>query len=73
MVKLGYLLPHLRDAAPREILALSPGYSDLDRRRLPYKCVNRPIEPLDEDFPWHPVVTSGAGYGEDPSGGDLAR
>jgi len=65
VVKLGYLLPHLRDAAPREILALSPGYSDLDLRRLPFKYVNRPIEPLDEGFPWHPVVTSGAGYGKD--------
>ena len=62
VVKLGYLLPRLRDAAPREILALSPGYSDMDYRRLPYKYVTRPIIPLDDDFAWRPVVTSVAGY-----------
>lgn len=64
VVKLGYLLPRLRDAAPREILVLSPGHSDMDLRRLPFAYVNRPILPLDDDFPWHPKITSIAGYGE---------
>jgi len=64
VVKLGYLLPELRDAAPREILALSPGFSDMDFTRLPYRYVTRPIFPLDEDFAWSPVITNVAGYGE---------
>jgi microcystin degradation protein MlrC len=63
VVKLGYLMPALRDAAPREILALSPGYSDMDFTRLPYKYVTRPVFPLDQDFAWQPVITNVAGYG----------
>jgi microcystin degradation protein MlrC len=62
VVKLGYLFPELRDIAPREILALSPGYSDLDLTRLPYKYVTRPIFPLDPDFTWRPIITNSAGY-----------
>ena len=54
VVKLGYLFPELRDIAPREILALSPGCSDLDLTRLPYQHVMRPIYPLDQDFDWRP-------------------
>ncbi|MGH2458037.1 MAG: M81 family metallopeptidase, partial [Chloroflexota bacterium] len=57
VIKLGYLLPRLRDAAPREILTTSPGYSDLDFTRLPYRYVNRPILPLDPDLEWHPRIT----------------
>ena len=34
VVKLGYLMPALRDAAPREIMALSPGYADMLLERL---------------------------------------
>ena len=63
VVKLGYLMPELRDAAPREILALTQGYSDLDFTRLPYRYVTRPIFPLDDDFAWAPVITNVAGYG----------
>ncbi len=62
VVKLGYLMPELRDAAPREILALSPGYSDMDLTRLPYKYVTRPIFPLDKEFAWRPMITNIAGY-----------
>jgi microcystin degradation protein MlrC len=65
VIKLGYLLPRLRDAAPREILVTSPGYSDMDYTRLPYKYVNRPILPLDPDFVWHPKITSVAGYADE--------
>ena len=64
VVKLGYLMPELRDAAPREILALSPGYSDMDFTRLPYRYVTRPIFPLDGDFAWQPVITNVAGYAD---------
>ena len=63
VVKLGYLMPELRDAAPREILALSPGYADMDLTRLPYRYVTRPVFPLDRDFDWQPLITNVAGYG----------
>ena len=58
VVKLGYLMPALRDAAPREIMALSPGYSDMQLERLPFRYVTRPIFPLDRDFTWQPSVVS---------------
>lgn len=63
VVKLGYLMPELRDAAPREILALSPGYADMDLTRLPYRYVTRPTFPLDREFDWHPLISNVAGYG----------
>ena len=58
VVKLGYLMAELREIAPREILALTPGCADMELRRLPFKHVARPILPLDGDFAWQPVVTS---------------
>jgi microcystin degradation protein MlrC len=63
VVKLGYLMPELRDAAPREILAISPGYADMDLTRLPYRYVTRPIFPLDKDFEWRPRICNVAAYG----------
>ncbi|MCY4092348.1 MAG: M81 family metallopeptidase [Caldilineaceae bacterium] len=62
VVKLGYLMPELRDAAPREILALTPGYSDMDLTRLPYRQVTRPVFPLDKGFEWRPMISNVAGY-----------
>jgi len=58
VVKLGYLFPELRAIAPREILTLSPGYSDMDLTRLPFRHVPRPIYPLDQDVEWQPVVVT---------------
>jgi microcystin degradation protein MlrC len=58
VVKLGYLMPELRDVAPREILALSQGYADMNLNRLPYRYVTRPIFPLDRDFAWNPAITN---------------
>lgn len=52
VVKLGYLFPELRDNAPRAIMALSPGFSDLRMTSLPFERVPRPIFPLDRDFAW---------------------
>lgn len=49
VVKLGYLMPDLYDHAPRSILALSPGLTDLDMRRFGFRQVARPIYPLDDD------------------------
>jgi microcystin degradation protein MlrC len=62
VVKLGYLMPELRDAAPREIMALSPGYADMQLERLPFKYVTRPIFPLDRDFTWQASVSNVAGF-----------
>jgi microcystin degradation protein MlrC len=56
VVKLGYLFPELRAIAPREILTLSPGYSDMDLTRLPFRHVARPIYPLDGAVEWQPAT-----------------
>ena len=64
VIKLGYLMAPLHEIAPREILALTPGYADMELSRLPYRYVTRPIFPLDTDFPWHPVISNVAGFGE---------
>lgn len=66
IVKLGYLMASLRDIAPREILALTPGYADMEFTRLPYRFVTRPIFPLDPEVRWHPLITNVAGYGDEP-------
>ena len=47
VVKLGYLFPELQRVARTSLLALSPGAIDPLVERLPYKCVQRPIYPLD--------------------------
>jgi microcystin degradation protein MlrC len=67
IIKLGYLMAPIRKIAPREILALTPGYADMDFTRLPYRQVTRPIYPLDTKFNWHPIITNVAGYDETTS------
>lgn len=54
VVKQGYLLPDLHSVAAREILVLTPGYSDMHLDRLPYHFLRRPIYPLDPNFAWQP-------------------
>lgn len=54
VVKLGYLYPDLADHAPRAIMALSPGATSLLVENLPYRRLQRPIFPLDEDVSWEP-------------------
>jgi microcystin degradation protein MlrC len=54
VVKLGYLFPDLIRVAPKALLALSPGASDLDLARLPYRRIQRPMYPVDQDFVWVP-------------------
>jgi microcystin degradation protein MlrC len=54
VVKQGYLFPDLYDHAPRAIMALSPGATDLRLDRLPYQRLQRPIFPLDAGFHWPP-------------------
>ncbi|MBV7333554.1 M81 family metallopeptidase [Chloroflexi bacterium TSY] len=47
VVKLGYLFPDLIRVAPRALMALSPGASDLNLARLPYQRIERPMYPID--------------------------
>lgn len=54
VVKQGYLFPDLVDHAPRVIMALTPGATDLQLERLPYRRVVRPIYPLDPELSWAP-------------------
>jgi microcystin degradation protein MlrC len=54
VVKQGYLFPDFYDHAPRAIMALSPGATDLRLEELPYRRLRRPIFPLDPDLAWEP-------------------
>lgn len=54
IVKIGYLEPDLKRAAPLALLALSPGAVDQAIERIPYKRIQRPIYPLDKDMTWQP-------------------
>jgi microcystin degradation protein MlrC len=54
VVKQGYLFPDLVDHAPRAIMALTPGASDLRLDRLDYRHIPRPVYPLDAPFTWEP-------------------
>jgi len=56
VVKQGYLFPELRRVAALQLMALSPGFTDLRLERLGYRNVNRPIYPLDKDFSWEPPL-----------------
>ncbi len=64
VIKLGYLMAPLREIARREILALTPGFADMELTRLPYRYVTRPVYPLDVEMRWHPIITNTAAYGE---------
>ncbi|MCC6315440.1 MAG: MlrC C-terminal domain-containing protein, partial [Thermomicrobiales bacterium] len=50
VVKLGYLFPELREIARAVYMALTPGASDLDIPRLPFRRICRPIFPLDPEM-----------------------
>ncbi len=52
VVKLGYLFPELRNVAPRAMMMLSPGCTDLHIERLPYARIRRPVYPLERDVTW---------------------
>lgn len=54
VVKQGYLFPDLADHAPRAIMALSPGATDLRLEELRYHYLSRPIFPLDPELVWEP-------------------
>lgn len=50
VVKIGYLVPELYNMRGDWIMALTPGGVDQDLHRLPYKRIERPMYPLDEDM-----------------------
>lgn len=51
VVKIGYLVPDLFDAAKGWVLALTPGGVDQDILRLGHRGLDRPIYPLDPEMP----------------------
>jgi microcystin degradation protein MlrC len=51
VVKVGYLVPDLFDAAKGWVLALTPGGVDQDIIRLGHRGLERPIYPLDPEMP----------------------
>ena len=55
-VKIGYLVPDLKRAAPKALMALSPGAVDQFIERIPYQRVVRPVYPLDPEMSWEPTV-----------------
>jgi microcystin degradation protein MlrC len=57
VVKIGYLEPDLKRAAPRAFLALTPGAVDQAIERLPFRRIARPVFPLDRDMQWAPRAT----------------
>ena len=52
ILKVGYLHAPFQAISPRSILMLSPGPTNCDVTRLPYRRVRRPIYPLDPDATW---------------------
>ncbi len=54
IVKIGYLVPDLKRAAPHALLALSPGAVNQDIPSLTYERIRRPIYPLDPEMDWTP-------------------
>lgn len=52
VVKIGYLVPELKQAAAHAFLALTPGAVNQDIPSLTYHRVQRPIYPLDPEMEW---------------------
>ena len=52
VVKMGYLVPEIRQLASSSYLALSPGAVDQDVAALPYQRRPRPLYPHDADAVW---------------------
>lgn len=50
VIKIGYLEPDLKRAAPKAFLALTPGAVDQAITRLSFKRIGRPVFPLDQEF-----------------------
>ena len=59
VVKMGYLVPDLKQVASHTFMALSPGAVDQAIDHLFFKRIRRPIFPLDSNFHWQPQVANG--------------
>lgn len=51
MIKNGYLLAEQRELASEWWMALTPGATDLMLEHFAYERVERPLFPLDREFP----------------------
>tara|TARA_A200000113_G_scaffold224161_1_gene241391 strand:+ start:1113 stop:1544 length:432 start_codon:yes stop_codon:yes gene_type:complete len=51
VVKIGYLVPELYDMRGGWTMGLTPGGVDQNLERLDYRRINRPMFPLDKEFP----------------------
>jgi microcystin degradation protein MlrC len=51
VLKVGYLVPDLFDAAKGWVIGLTPGGVDQDIVRLPYRALDRPLFPFDPHMP----------------------
>jgi microcystin degradation protein MlrC len=58
VVKIGYLVPGLKQFAAGSLLALSPGAVNQDITALPYRRLQRPLYPFDPDMEWAPPERS---------------
>lgn len=56
IVKIGYLEPELAAMARSHLLLITPGAVPPVLTHIPYQHLQRPIFPLDPDFPWSPTV-----------------
>lgn len=52
VVKLGYLYPELRDIAPEHLMALTPGFCNLEMTALPFRHVDLKSYPLNVNREW---------------------
>jgi microcystin degradation protein MlrC len=52
VVKIGYLVPELKQLAARELLALSPGAVDQNITQLVFRRQRRPLFPFDPNMEW---------------------
>jgi microcystin degradation protein MlrC len=59
VVKQGYLMPDLVPIAPRHILLLTPGTSDMQIERLPYIRRRKPAYPFEKDTVFDPETAAG--------------
>ncbi len=58
VVKIGYLVPGLKNISARSLLALTPGAVNQDIVGLPFRRINRPLYPFDPDMDWQPRIRS---------------
>ena len=59
VVKMGYLVPDLKQVGSHTFMALSPGAVHQVIDHLSFKRICRPIFPLDSNFYWKPQVANG--------------